>query len=194
MPINDIVLALEGNKINEIKSGKEHNIIMTDQGLLYSFGKGNFGSLGLGGTVFAPAPQQITKLRNKKIVSVSCGMFHSLALSDIGDVYSWGRGFEGQLGLLENIESISSPQYITHFFKYDDSKDIKMLRKTPIIAISCGSYHSIAIDNENQIYCWGEARFGQTGNGKKSKETIPKLVKIEVNVFLILSRANRKKL
>lgn len=93
MPINDIVLALEGNKINEIKSGKEHNIIMTDQGLLYSFGKGNFGSLGLGGTVFSPGPQQITKLRNKKIVSVSCGMFHSLALSDIGDVYSWGRGF-----------------------------------------------------------------------------------------------------
>jgi alpha-tubulin suppressor-like RCC1 family protein len=100
LPINDIVLALEGNKINEIKSGKEHNIILTDQGLLYAFGKGNFGSLGLGGTVFSPGPQQITKLRNKKIVSVSCGMFHSLALSDIGDVYSWGRGFEGQLGLL----------------------------------------------------------------------------------------------
>lgn len=30
-------------------------------------------------------------------------MYHTLALSDIGDVYSWGRGFEGQLGLLENI-------------------------------------------------------------------------------------------
>jgi len=44
-----------------------------------------------------------------------------------------------------------------------------MLRKTSIISIACGSYHSIAIDSENQIYCWGEARFGQTGNGKKSK-------------------------
>ena len=69
-----------------------------------------------------------------------------------------------------------------------------MLRKIPIIAVSCGSYHSIAIDSENQIYCWGEARFGQTGNGKKSKETIPTLVKIEVDVFMCLKRVKRRKL
>jgi alpha-tubulin suppressor-like RCC1 family protein len=69
-----------------------------------------------------------------------------------------------------------------------------MLRKTPIVAISCGSYHSIAIDNEHQIYCWGEARFGQTGNGKKSKETIPTLVKIEVDVSMSLLRVKRKRL
>ncbi len=93
-------MALEGNKINEIKSGKQHNIILTDQGLLYSFGKGNFGSLGLGGTVFSAAPRPINKLSNKKIISIACGMYHTLALSDIGDVYSWGRGFQGQLGLL----------------------------------------------------------------------------------------------
>jgi alpha-tubulin suppressor-like RCC1 family protein len=49
--------------------------------------------LGLGGSVFSPGPQLITKLRNKKIVSVACGMYHTLALSEIGDVYSWGRGF-----------------------------------------------------------------------------------------------------
>ena len=67
---------------------------------MYSFGKGNFGSLGLGGTIFSAAPRQIGKLGNKRIVTVACGMYHSLALSEIGDVYSWGRGFEGQLGLL----------------------------------------------------------------------------------------------
>lgn len=100
LPIHEIVMALEGNKINELKSGKEHNIILTEQGSLYSFGKGNFGSLGLGGTIFSPGPRLIGKLSNKKIVSIACGMFHSLALSNIGDVYSWGLGFEGQLGLL----------------------------------------------------------------------------------------------
>ncbi|PHS62054.1 MAG: hypothetical protein COB09_16085 [Thalassobium sp.] len=26
---------------------------------------------------------------------MACGEFHTLALSDIGDVYSWGKGFEG---------------------------------------------------------------------------------------------------
>lgn len=81
-------------------------------------------------------------------------MFHTLALSDIGDVYSWGRGFEGQLGLLENIESASVPQFIPHFFKYDQ-KDSKKLKKTPVLSIACGAYHSIAIDHSNQVYCWG---------------------------------------
>lgn len=76
---------------------------MTEQGTLYAFGKGNFGSLGLGGTVFAAAPKLIAKLSNKRIVSIACGMYHSLALSDIGDVYSWGRGFEGQLGQLHEV-------------------------------------------------------------------------------------------
>jgi len=45
----------------------------------------------------------IEKLSNKKIVSLACGLYHSLALSNIGDVYSWGRGFEGQLGLLKDV-------------------------------------------------------------------------------------------
>jgi alpha-tubulin suppressor-like RCC1 family protein len=94
---------LEGNKICEIKSGKEHNIVLTEQGALYSFGKGNFGSLGLGGTIFAAHPRLINKLSTKKIVSIACGMYHTLALSHIGDVFSWGRGFEGQLGLLESL-------------------------------------------------------------------------------------------
>jgi len=42
----------------------------------------------------------LTKLENKKIIAVACGAYHTLALSSIGDLYSWGRGFEGQLGLL----------------------------------------------------------------------------------------------
>lgn len=121
-------------------------------------------------------------------------MYHTLALSDIGDLYSWGRGFEGQLGLLENVESTSIPQYIPHFFKYDDRKDSKMLRKTPIISIACGAYHSIAIDDKNEVYCWGEARYGQTGSKKKTKEPIPQKVILEVDVLVKLLRDLLRKL
>ena len=166
---------------------------MTEEGTLYSVGKGNFGSLGLGGTIFAPSPRLVNKLSNKKIISIACGMYHTLALSNIGDVFSWGRGFEGQLGLLESVESTSSPHFIPHFFKYNSDKDIKILQKTPIIEIACGSYHSIAIDNENNVYCWGEAMYGQTGNGKKSKEKVPVKVPIEVDVNIVLFRVNTKK-
>ena len=172
------MVGLEGNKIGEIRSGKEHSVVLTSEGAVHTFGKGCFGALGLGGTVFSAGPRQIAKLANRRIVSIACGSQHSLALSDIGDVFSWGRGFEGQLGLLDGVDSSSVPQYIPHFFKYDGSKDVRMLRKTPIHAIACGAYHSIAIDDKHQVYCWGEALYGQTGSGRKSKQPVP--VKVEL--------------
>jgi alpha-tubulin suppressor-like RCC1 family protein len=88
---------------------------------------------------------------------------------------------------------VSSPQYIPHFFKYDNSKDVKRLQKIPIISISCGSYHSIAIDNRNQLYCWGEARYGQTATGKKTKEPIPTKVAIDFQVIILLRRVKQEK-
>ena len=43
------------------------------------------------------------------------------------------------------------------------------MKKTAVKDIACGSYHSMAIDEHGNLYCWGEARFGQTGNGRKIK-------------------------
>lgn len=54
----------------------------------------------MGGCLFAEKPRLIHKVDNKNIVAISCGAHHTLALSEIGDLFSWGRGFEGQLGLL----------------------------------------------------------------------------------------------
>ncbi len=40
----------------------------------------------------------------RQIIQISCGSDHSFALSNIGEVYSWGLNFKGQLGVgdLEN--------------------------------------------------------------------------------------------
>ena len=101
-----------------------------------------------------------------------------MALSEIGDLFTWGRGYEGQLGLLQSTESASSPQFVPHFFKYDNSKDVKMLRKKPIHKIACGSYHSLAIDEDGELYAWGEARCGQIGTGRKIKQSKP--IRLEI--------------
>lgn len=56
-----------------------------------------------------------------------------------------------------------------------------MLKKKPIHKIACGSFHSIAIDCEGDIYCWGQARYGQTGTGKKIRQCKPVKLDIEVD-------------
>lgn len=95
-------------------------------------------------------------------------MFHTLALSDYGDVYAWGKGFEGQLGIRKDLECCSAPQLIGGFYKYAEG-EISYLKKITVKEIACGAYHSMAIDEDGGLYCWGEARFGQTGNGRKIK-------------------------
>lgn len=48
-------------------------------------------------------------LRDKRVTQIACGEYHSLVLTDKFDIYSWGRGFEGQLGLSKSIEIATTP-------------------------------------------------------------------------------------
>lgn len=36
--------------------------------------------------------------RGRRVISLGCGSRHSAAVTSVGDVYTWGRGFEGQTG------------------------------------------------------------------------------------------------
>jgi alpha-tubulin suppressor-like RCC1 family protein len=77
-------------------------------------------------------------LRDHRITQVACGEHHSLALTG-GDIYAWGKGFEGQLGLGNSIEIASTPQYVKAFY------NCKKKVRTEIKYICCGSNYSLAV-------------------------------------------------
>ena len=64
---------------------------------------------GHGGSRGADKPQILKPLRDKRVSMIACGENHSLVLTDKGYLYTWGRGFEGQLGLSSSIEIASTP-------------------------------------------------------------------------------------
>jgi hypothetical protein len=86
--------------IKEIRSGKTHLMLLNAEGRVFSYGYGEYGVMGRGMAVYSPLPLQINNLQKHKIVKMSCGYQHCLALNDMHDVFAWGRGFEGQLGLI----------------------------------------------------------------------------------------------
>jgi alpha-tubulin suppressor-like RCC1 family protein len=97
---NKIYSAFDGKgTIKEIKSGKNHIMLLNTKGELYSYGYGEYGVMGRGMAVYSPVPLQINNLKNQEVAKIACGYQHCLALTKSGEVYSWGRGFEGQLGL-----------------------------------------------------------------------------------------------
>ena len=58
-----------------------------------------FGQLGSGDTEDALTPRAVAgALQGKETVLLACGWRHSLAVTAEGEVFSWGRGVNGQLG------------------------------------------------------------------------------------------------
>ena len=140
-------------QIIQICKGKYHLIKLTSDGKVRCSGKPYFGVTGLGGAAYSETTKLLPNLANIKIVQISCGMFHSLALAENGDLYTWGMGFEGQLGLKLKYKVASSPRYLQFFYR------------KPIKFISCGHNYSLAITNEGIVYGWGENKLEQLGLG-----------------------------
>lgn len=75
----------------------------------------------------------VKSLGTRVVVQVACGLKHTLALTNNGELYSWGSNREGQLGLGEGIKQETKPRLITS------------LVDVPIAFIACGGFHSIVI-------------------------------------------------
>lgn len=79
-------------------SGDAHTLCVTNQGKVYSWGDGDYGKLGRGGSDGSKIPKLVDKLQDVVVDEVYCGTQFSLALSRDGKVYSWGKGDEWRLG------------------------------------------------------------------------------------------------
>lgn len=86
------------DKVCEMSSGKDHVLLLSVAGEVYSFGTGSRGELGHGSLQNESFPVLLDSLQPLRIVQISCGSWYSVALTDGGDVYVWGWNRCGQFG------------------------------------------------------------------------------------------------
>lgn len=67
-------------------------------GQVWSWGDGDYGKLGRGGSDGCKTPKLIEKLQDLDVIKVRCGSQFSVALTKDGQVYSWGKGDNQRLG------------------------------------------------------------------------------------------------
>jgi alpha-tubulin suppressor-like RCC1 family protein len=86
------------HSVRLISCGSEHSAALLYDCSVYTWGQGEGGILGHGSTDSSNLPKKVSSLDSVSVVQIYCGGLHTLALTDEGHVYSWGRGEGGQLG------------------------------------------------------------------------------------------------
>ena len=61
------------------------------------WGSGWKGKLGTADDVNRLVPTPLPSLKRKHLQMIVCGSFHTIALSEGGDIFTWGIGARGQL-------------------------------------------------------------------------------------------------
>jgi alpha-tubulin suppressor-like RCC1 family protein len=132
------------------------------------------------------------------VVSVACGLAHTICLSSDRMLWSWGDNSHGQLGLghrnacpLPRLARVLLP--FSRNFKVKSKKltrlggdrpqehhvgllhqmqhsDLARPRKDLLAAIACGDNHSAVITEDGLLYVWGSNEFGQLGLGSACTE------------------------
>ncbi|BFZ03986.1 hypothetical protein BsWGS_07025 [Bradybaena similaris] len=117
--------------IISVTSGWTHVIARTDSGILYSWGRADLGQLGRTCTKSCDhIPGVVAKLASVR--SHSCGSEHSLAVTENGQVFSWGWNEHSICGT-EHEENIQEPLRVARF------------SHTQMTHVGCGAGHSFCI-------------------------------------------------
>jgi len=82
------VKALLGNRIIQVACGSRdaQTLALSDEGLVFSWGDGDFGKLGRGGSEGCNTPHNIERLNGMGVCQIECGAQFSLALTKYGQV------------------------------------------------------------------------------------------------------------
>ncbi|KAI3822449.1 hypothetical protein L1987_10039 [Smallanthus sonchifolius] len=147
-------------KVISIATGEAHTLALTGDGSVFSWGRGTFGRLGTGSELDRLFPARIDcnsidRSEKVKIVGVSAGSYHSLALSDDGSVWSWGHNTYGQLGV--NGENSLVPSLVKgfHGISPTDGSITKSETRLKISSVKAGGMMSLAIDDLGSLWIWG---------------------------------------
>eukprot|EP01083_Nonionella_stella_P016674 46598_1 len=84
---------------------------------------------------------------NVQITNIQCGAWHSLFLSKGGSVYSCGKNKFGQCGMTKEYDYQLSPSKIPFLYH--------------IRSIRCGEHHSMCLDQDGDVYVFGNNVHGQ---------------------------------
>ena len=109
-------------------------------------------------------------------VEVVTGMAHTCALTTLGQVFCWGNGSLGQLGISGNKLTDANFNTLKKV-----NKPVLIEALSNVVHLAAGTNHTCAVTSDGKIHCWGQNSSGQLGDGTKVSSSRPVEVKSILN-------------
>ncbi|KAL0490024.1 ultraviolet-B receptor UVR8 [Acrasis kona] len=147
--------------VKQISASATHSAFLLKDGNLLTTGRGIDGQLGLEPDVkVVYSPKQVKCPDDSGFDHISCGVAHTLAISKLGNVYSWGKGLtlDTRQGEDERPDETDA-ELLLNIPNYKSS-DKTILRS--------GAYFSVLYHPSLGVMAHGVGQDGQLGNGERN--------------------------
>ncbi|KAL2099448.1 hypothetical protein ACEWY4_005928 [Coilia grayii] len=143
---------LQGKAIRQVSCGADFTACVTDEDQLYLFGSDYYGCIGveseLGQEVLEPVLLEF--FTERPVQQVSCGDNHVVVLTHRREIYSWGCGEYGRLGL-DCEDDFSSPM------------QVELPKSATIESVFCGSDGTFFLTESGKVLACGNNEFNKLG-------------------------------
>ncbi|KAL9648809.1 hypothetical protein ABK040_003742 [Willaertia magna] len=142
---------------------------ISNNNTIYTTGRNDNALLGTGFSDFASTYSPIdisgSLFKDKPIKEVSMGVYHSLVLTDNGEVYAFGDNTQGQF--CNGLNSVRQ-------------KPQRIVSSLNVTSVSAGDGYSLFLTNTGEVYSCGKNTNGQLGNGfAVNNNTLTKVVNLD---------------
>lgn len=147
-------------KITALAAGSNHILALDSKHCVFAWGSGQQNQLGR-------RILERTKMNSlvptqfglpKKMVGIGAGAYHSFAIHENGDVYSWGLNSFGETGIAKDIgdggeADVHHPTIIESLRQF----------RGKVTHIEGGAHHTVAVTDANELLVWGRLDGSQLG-------------------------------
>lgn len=181
-----LVDVLVEERVKALVFGAAHALVLVaprdeyDFARVLAWGDNMHGQLGLADSKARLLPRCVETLSHADVVSLAAGAYHSCAVTAAGQLFVWGSGHHGQLGLGRDAETIDVPRPLTNLFA------------KPVRRVACGQLHTVVLccdrdpdafgdddgrrAGDTHVYTFGFNRQHQLGVGHNSNQPTPQRI------------------
>jgi alpha-tubulin suppressor-like RCC1 family protein len=145
--------------VTAIAAGSDHALALTEDGAVFAWGSNQYGALGIGnGTpgFHNPVPARVgagSALAGKMVTAIAAASSRGMALSEDGQVFGWGKNWNGELGTGGTASELLPVAVDTG----------GALAGKFVTKLSCGASHTAVLARDGSMFAWGNNGNGELG-------------------------------